>query len=299
MKKILGIIVALSLVLVIAFAVPTQAKKKKVKLNKKKVTLEIGKKVTLKLKNNKKKVKWSSSNKKVATVKKGKVTAKKKGKATITAKVGKKKYRCKVTVILPKKVLEHIYTVHVAVNQTYTISEVEPYLVCKTRLVDIFTEVTDPKIKWKSTNKSVKVTGNSFIASETGNFTITGRAEEGVASKNKFNIKIEVHKKEMPKLDVTAIKKIEIMKTGVWVTITDEQKIRTLCEKINATQYLFNFERMNRKYDGWDYLVRFYDINGNSVGGDSFTGNHWDNYTAQNASDVMTYIASLFASGQN
>lgn len=60
---------------------------------------EAGKTVTLKLKNNKKKIKWSSSNKKVATVtKKGKVKGKKVGKATITAKVGKKKYKCKINV---------------------------------------------------------------------------------------------------------------------------------------------------------------------------------------------------------
>ena len=45
------------------------------------------------------KVKWSSSNKKVATVNsKGKVVAKKKGTAKISAKVGGKTYRCKVTV---------------------------------------------------------------------------------------------------------------------------------------------------------------------------------------------------------
>jgi uncharacterized protein YjdB len=44
-------------------------------------------------------VKWSTSNKKIITVdKKGKVTAKKKGSATITAKAGTKSYKCKVTV---------------------------------------------------------------------------------------------------------------------------------------------------------------------------------------------------------
>lgn len=47
----------------------------------------IGKTVTLKVKNNKKKVKWISSNKKIATVsKRGKVKGKKAGKVTITAK---------------------------------------------------------------------------------------------------------------------------------------------------------------------------------------------------------------------
>ena len=82
------------------------AMKKKVQLNKKTVTLEAGKKVTLKLKNapKKKKITWSSNNKKIATVsKKGVVTAKKAGKANITAKVNGKKYVCKVTVKNKKK----------------------------------------------------------------------------------------------------------------------------------------------------------------------------------------------------
>ncbi|MCH5252065.1 MAG: Ig-like domain-containing protein [Lachnospiraceae bacterium] len=77
----------------------TQAKKKKAKLSKTKLTLYVGKTAKLKVKNNKKKIKWSSSKKKVAMVsKKGKVTAKQKGKAVITAKIGKKKLKCKVTV---------------------------------------------------------------------------------------------------------------------------------------------------------------------------------------------------------
>ncbi len=81
------------------------AKKKKPKLNKTKVTLFKGKTVKLKVKNTKKKVKWSSNKKKIATVnRKGKVTAKKAGVAKITAKVGKKKLTCKVTVKEKKEV---------------------------------------------------------------------------------------------------------------------------------------------------------------------------------------------------
>lgn len=108
MKKMVNIakpIISVILVLALVFsATPSSVSAKpKVKLNKTKVTLRVGKTVTLKLKNNKKRVKWSTSNKKVATVTaKGKVKAKKKGKATIIAKVGKKKYKCKVTV-QPKK----------------------------------------------------------------------------------------------------------------------------------------------------------------------------------------------------
>ena len=81
----------------------------KVKLNKTKATIYNGKTLQLKMKGTKEKVTWSSSAKKIATVdKKGKVTAKKVGKATITATVGKKKYTCKITVkspltISPKK----------------------------------------------------------------------------------------------------------------------------------------------------------------------------------------------------
>lgn len=71
----------------------------KVKLNKTKATIYNGATLQLKLKGTNEKVKWSSSSKKIATVdKNGKVTAKKKGKATITAKVGNKKYTCKLTV---------------------------------------------------------------------------------------------------------------------------------------------------------------------------------------------------------
>ena len=74
---------------------------KKTKLNKKSATIEIGKTVTLKLKNapKGKKIKWTSSKKKVAVVnRKGRVQGKSAGKAKITAKVGKKKYTCTVTV---------------------------------------------------------------------------------------------------------------------------------------------------------------------------------------------------------
>ena len=71
------------------------------KLSSKKIVLQVGKTKKLKVKNKPAgvKVTWKSSKKKVATVsKKGKVKAKKAGKTTITAKVGKKKYKCRVIV---------------------------------------------------------------------------------------------------------------------------------------------------------------------------------------------------------
>lgn len=109
MKRIKRIL-SLTLVLALTFSISLEENplvtnaKTKIQLNKKKVTLMVGKKTKLKLKNNTKKVKWSSSRKKVAIVSsKGVVTAKKKGTATITAKAGKKKYTCKVTVKAKKK----------------------------------------------------------------------------------------------------------------------------------------------------------------------------------------------------
>ena len=100
----LSLALAGSMLFVAPEAAAASKKKAKVKLNKTRLTLRVGKTYKLKLKNNKKKIKWSSSKKKVATVsKKGKVKAKKAGTARITAKVGKKKYVCKVTVKNKKK----------------------------------------------------------------------------------------------------------------------------------------------------------------------------------------------------
>lgn len=78
-----------------------QSAKTKLKLNKSSATILVGEKITLKATVTGKKgtVKWSSSKKSVATVSsKGVVTGKKKGTATITAKVNGVKKTCKVTV---------------------------------------------------------------------------------------------------------------------------------------------------------------------------------------------------------
>lgn len=104
MKKILAVVLALILSLSLLPEASISAASKKVKLNKTKATIYVGKTVTLKMRNNKRKVKWRTSNKRVATVtKKGKVTGKKSGRTTITAKVGKKKYKCIVIVKAIKK----------------------------------------------------------------------------------------------------------------------------------------------------------------------------------------------------
>ena len=72
------------------------------KLLKKTLVLSRKASVVLKVQGTKKRVQWSSSNPRVATVKNGKVTAKKMGTATIRAKVGRETFTCKVYVKLSK-----------------------------------------------------------------------------------------------------------------------------------------------------------------------------------------------------
>ena len=98
-KKIMSAILAMTVFATSVFAIPMDAQAASMKLNKTKATIKVGESVTLKVKNTKKKVKWSSSKRSVATVTvKGKVTGKKAGTAKITAKVGTKKLSCNVTV---------------------------------------------------------------------------------------------------------------------------------------------------------------------------------------------------------
>lgn len=101
-KGIRSLAILLVLVLTLGFSPVTNVEAKAApRLNYKKVTLVQGKKKRLKVRNLRRgrKVKWYSTKKSVATVnRKGIVKAKRKGKAYIVAKVGKKKYRCKVIV---------------------------------------------------------------------------------------------------------------------------------------------------------------------------------------------------------
>lgn len=96
MKRMISTILC---AILIVTAIPFTSEAAAVKLNKTSATVLVSKTVQLKVMNTKKSVKWSTSNKKVATVsQKGLVKGKKIGKATVTAKIGKKKYTCKITV---------------------------------------------------------------------------------------------------------------------------------------------------------------------------------------------------------
>lgn len=105
MKKYVKKLMAMLMVmlLVVTMAAPATVSAAPVRLNKSSVTVLVGKTYQLKVKGTKKKAKWTSSNKKVATVNsKGVITGKKAGTVKVIAKIGKKKYTCKVKVKVNK-----------------------------------------------------------------------------------------------------------------------------------------------------------------------------------------------------
>ena len=87
--------------------VPTQSQAAKIKLSAKKVTIKLGSEATIYVLGYSKKVKWSSTNKKIATVRNGEIIAKSEGECTVKARCGKKTLSCKVVVTYPDKDKAH------------------------------------------------------------------------------------------------------------------------------------------------------------------------------------------------
>lgn len=172
-------------------------KVKKLTLNKKNATLYKGadkaySSITLKatVKPAKSaKVKFATSNNKVATVSsKGVVTAKKPGKVTITAKAGSKKTVCKITV---KKITNKVKKV------TVKKSNVTVYVGKTSKISASVTpkKVTLKKLTYKTSNKKVATVSASGVIKgvKAGKATITVAAVDG--SKKKATIKVTVKKK--------------------------------------------------------------------------------------------------------
>ena len=95
----LVVVLVLSFVTGMAFYNSKPIASAKVRLSKKNVAITQGDFCTIKLKGAKnKKVVWKSNDKKIATVKKGKIKAKKIGRCSVIAKYNGKKYKCSVQV---------------------------------------------------------------------------------------------------------------------------------------------------------------------------------------------------------
>ena len=131
MKKINKLLVVLSLALIACLAIPAllpagqgnpYSALASASLNKTRATLYNGKTLRLKVTGTSKSVKWSSSNSLVATVdQKGLVTARKVGKAMITAQVDGRKLTCAVTVKSPVSASPSSLTMDVGETKTVTI----------------------------------------------------------------------------------------------------------------------------------------------------------------------------------
>ena len=161
-----------------------------VKLNRTSVSLVKGKNVTLKATVNpsnasNKKVTWTSSNKKVATVSNGKVTAKNYGTAVITAKTSNgKKATCKVTVKNPK-----------TVNPTSVKLSKTSVTLGKGKTTTLKAKVnpgsaTNKKVTWTTSNKKVATVSNGKITAKgVGTATITVKTANGKKATCKVTVK--------------------------------------------------------------------------------------------------------------
>lgn len=187
MTKILSCLAILALFVnsISGNSVAEAASRSKIVLNHKKTTMSVGDKLTLKAKGiSAFKLKWSTSNKKVAVVTaNGKVKAKKQGNVVITAKVkGKSRgaAKCKIKVYKATKKLKLYSQKHysLVVGQSCRLSA----------------KVTKPKkgaqpVKWYSNNKKIaKVTSGGFVtAVSEGNAVVIGKS-----GKKKVQVNISV-----------------------------------------------------------------------------------------------------------
>lgn len=110
----------LILLMVVSVLIPNvNVQAASVKLNKTKATLYVTESIKLKLTGTKSKIIWKTSDKSIASVSNGKVTAESSGTATITAITtnNKKKYSCKITV--KKRLSANKYTVNCGLNDDF------------------------------------------------------------------------------------------------------------------------------------------------------------------------------------
>lgn len=143
-------------------------------LNQNEIIVNVGKTVNLKIKGMKGKVKWSSLNKKVATVKNGKVTGKKTGKTVIQAKINGTILKCNVKVEKPE-----------ISKKKVTIESGKTYI--------LKVKGTSRKVVWTSSNRNVVTVKNGKITGKKpGNTSVIAKVNGSVL---KCNIRVTATKK--------------------------------------------------------------------------------------------------------
>ncbi len=165
--------------------VTVKAQPTSVKLSKSKATVGAGETVTLKAtvkpsNANNKKVTWTTSNKKIATVKNGKVTTKKAGTVTITAKTSNgKKATCKITVKkAPTKITFNKTSLNLYVGSSFTLKKTLSH------------GSASSKITYTSGNKSIATVNSAgkITAKKAGTTTITVKTYNGKTAKCRITV---------------------------------------------------------------------------------------------------------------
>lgn len=225
----LAILMAFSMISVSLTAVAASKKKvTKISLSKTKVTLYTNEKLTLKAKitpsnASNKKVKWSTSSSKIATVSsKGVVTPKKAGKVTITCAAtdgSKKKATCAVTVKKFVKVTAvklNATSKSIYVGKTYTLkATVSP------------SGATNKTVKWTSSNTKVATVSTKGVVKgvKAGTATITCAATDGSGKKTTCKVTI----KNLP------VSSITLSKTSITVYPTKSYTLTATVSPSDAT----------------------------------------------------------------
>lgn len=182
--------------LIITLALPVTANAA-VKINKTSVSVLRGKTYNLKITGTKKKIKWTSSNKKIATVSaSGKIKGIKKGRCNIYAKVGKKKYTCKVTVKQP------VTSIKLS-KKSISLNKGKKYTL-KARIAP--KNAANKAVVWKSSNTKIASVSSKGVvtAKSAGTTTITATAKDG--SRKKASCKVTIKGSSNKKILIQELK---------------------------------------------------------------------------------------------
>ena len=163
-------VILLAMIMALAMAVPASAAT--VKINKTKATICTGQTLQLKMVGTKAKPKWSSNSRNAIVNNAGKVTAKAQGTATITAKIGKRSYRCLVTVEAPR----------------ISNSNISLY---KGKTAQLKMLNTKQKYRWSSSNTKVATVSSTgkISGKNVGTAYVSARSASGKTFKCKVTVK--------------------------------------------------------------------------------------------------------------
>ena len=167
-------------------------------LNCSRCYLYIGNTQKVKVLDKKGTLKWSTSNKKILTVKNGKITAKKRGNALIICKVDGVKLTCNVTVDTP-------YMIGMDGTMTEGLS-------CKMRIIG---SNSSKKERWSSSNKKILTVKNGKItAKKTGVATLKCKVN-GITIKKKVTVHKNVYTQPSAKIKDMLLDRIyyQVVKT--------------------------------------------------------------------------------------